>query len=86
MIYQNFRCNFDPYAYHYVGVLTSIAKLFGSNELDSDVNCQYFGLNIFYFIYMKRDWAEHRCYVEALSHTVNFLNLLNHTYTNQLGL
>ena len=27
-----------------------------------------FGLNIFYFIYMKRDWAEHRCYVEALSH------------------
>ena len=28
-----------------------------------------FGLNIFYFIYMKRDWAEHRCYVEALSHT-----------------
>ena len=27
------------------------------------------GLNIFYFIYMKRDWAEHRCYVEALSHT-----------------
>ena len=23
----------------------------------------------FYFIYMKRDWAEHRCYVEALSHT-----------------
>ena len=20
------------------------------------------GLNIFYFIYMKRDWAEHRCY------------------------
>ena len=27
------------------------------------------GLSIFYFIYMKRDWAEHRCYVEALSHT-----------------
>ena len=27
------------------------------------------GLNIFYFIYMKRDWEEHRCYVEALSHT-----------------
>ena len=26
-----------------------------------------FGLNIFYFIYMKRDWAEHRCYVKALS-------------------
>ena len=24
-------------------------------------------LNIFYFIYMKRDWAEHRCYVKALS-------------------
>ena len=24
-------------------------------------------LNIFYFIYMKRDWAEHRCYVNALS-------------------
>ena len=30
---------------------------------------QGFGLNIFCFIYMKRDWAEHRCYVEALSHT-----------------
>ena len=27
-----------------------------------------FGLNIFYVIYMKRDWAEHRCYVEALFH------------------
>ena len=27
------------------------------------------GLNIFYFIYMKRDWAEHWCHVEALSHT-----------------
>ena len=27
---------------------------------------QSLGLNIFYFIYMKRDWAEHRCYVEAL--------------------
>ena len=27
-----------------------------------------FGLNIFYFIYMKTDWAEHRCYVEALFH------------------
>ena len=26
-----------------------------------------FDLNIFYFIYMKRDWAEHRCYVKALS-------------------
>ena len=26
-----------------------------------------FSLNIFYFIYMKRDWAENRCYVEALS-------------------
>ena len=26
-----------------------------------------FGLNIFYFIYMKRDWSEHRCYVEAPS-------------------
>ena len=26
-----------------------------------------FDLNIFYFIYMKRDWAEHRCYVIALS-------------------
>ena len=24
-------------------------------------------LNIFYFIYMKWDWAEHRCYVKALS-------------------
>ena len=24
-------------------------------------------LNIFYFIYMKRDWAEHRCYAKALS-------------------
>ena len=22
---------------------------------------------LFYFIYMKRDWAENRCYVEALS-------------------
>ena len=26
-----------------------------------------FDLNIFYFICMKRDWAEHRCYVIALS-------------------
>ena len=26
-----------------------------------------FDLNIFYFIYMNRDWAEHRCYVKALS-------------------
>ena len=29
--------------------------------------CTLFDLNIFYFIYMKRDWAEHRCYVKALS-------------------
>ena len=31
--------------------------------------CVDVGLNIFYFIYMKRDWAEHRCYGDALSHT-----------------
>ena len=29
------------------------------------------GLNIYYFIYTKRDWAEHRCYVEALSQIKN---------------
>ena len=29
-----------------------------------------FGLNIFYFIYMKRDWAEHRCYKITLFESV----------------
>ena len=29
--------------------------------------CLCFGWNIFCFIYIKRDWADHRCYVEALS-------------------
>ena len=33
-----------------------------SSEPKSEID-----LNIFYFIYMKRDWAEHRCYVKALS-------------------
>ena len=30
-----------------------------------------FDLNIFYFIYMKRDLAEHRCYVIALGQFVS---------------
>ena len=30
--------------------------------------CSAFGLIICYFIYMKRDWAEHRCLDEDLSH------------------
>ena len=40
-----------------------------SQSIEHGNNC-LFGLNIFYFIYMKRDWAEHRCYVEALSHSL----------------
>ena len=31
------------------------------------------GLNIFYFTYMKRDWAEHRCYVEAPPKNITYL-------------
>ena len=41
------------------------------------------GLNIFYFIYMKRDWAEHRRYVEALFHTTYTIILrqvINHRH------
>ena len=37
-----------------------------ATNIVSDVkcsNCNVFILKIFYFIYMKRDWAEHRCYV-----------------------
>ena len=30
------------------------------------INDVCFDLYVFYFIYMKRDWAGHRCYVEAL--------------------
>ena len=33
----------------------------------SSVGIALFDLNISCFIYMKRDWAEHRCYVKALS-------------------
>ena len=45
-----------------------------------------FGLNIFYFIYMKRDWAEHGCYVEALSQVFLLKNCIILQYLEVLNL
>ena len=50
---------------------------------DSAVRVVLFGLNIFYFIYLKRDFADHRCYICCISvyranpRNFNFDNLGN---------
>ena len=70
-----------PYDVSKMSSITSrIDNLIMSKCVKGD--CQ-FGLNIFYFIYMKSDWAEHRCYVEALSHTTYTIVLtyiINHRH------
>ena len=40
-----------------------------SAQIQHTITTPNLGLNIFYFIYMKRYWAKHRYYVETFSHT-----------------
>ena len=53
---------------HLISLFVIYLPPLGDMEIGLNVNEHaLFDLNIFYFIYMKRDWAEHRCYVKALS-------------------